>query len=43
MKKLLTILSALLLWANIAFAAPEQIDIYSVNDWHGYLRAGDRN
>ena len=36
MKKLLTILSALLLWANIAFAAPVQIDIYSINDWHGW-------
>ena len=36
MKKLLTILSALLLWANITFAAPVQIDIYSINDWHGW-------
>ena len=41
MKKLLTILSALLLWVATACAAATQIDIYSVNDWHGYLRAGD--
>ncbi len=40
MKKLLTILFTLCLWAATACAAPTQIDIYSINDWHGYLRAG---
>lgn len=40
MKKLLTILFTLCLWAATACAAPAQIDIYSINDWHGYLRAG---
>ena len=40
MKKLLTILFTLCLWAATAYAAPAQIDIYSINDWHGYLRAG---
>ena len=39
MKKLLTILFTLCLWTATAFAAPAQIDIYSINDWHGYLRA----
>ena len=36
MKKLLTILTTMLLYANLALAAPVQLDIYSVNDWHGF-------
>ena len=41
MKKFLTILFTLCLWAATALAASAQIDIYSINDWHGYLRIGD--
>ncbi len=42
MKKFFAVLTALLLAANIAMAEEVRLDIYSVNDWHGYLRE-DKN